>query len=761
MPQRFPNGKGLGVFGRRASDQHTLTSRKALKQASASKREKSLLARPPSVESLEGRQLLSASLFVAPWGSDNSAGNINAPFRTIQHAANVAHAGDHVEIRAGIYHEDVVENNSGTPGNPIVFEAYNGENVTVTGADALTGWTNVGGNVYRSPMPSSLGEGNDQLFVDGRALNEARWPNTSLDPSHPNLATIQSVRANGSSATIYDSSLNQSSNFWRGATLHIAPGQAWVAQTGAVTASGPGWVSFSYQSMGGYAVPAAGNQYYIQGKYQALDGAGEFYRDPSSGYVYASMPANDNPASHDVEAKQRYFAFDLNNAHDITIQNLNIFGATIQSGHGSSDVTVNHINARYITYFSALPDGWYAPTTDGLCLRGDYSVLENSDIGYSTGDAVVVTGAHMTVSNNNIHDFDTIGGEMAGIRVLNYYANITHNTVYNGGRSGIVASIAHASITYNTVHDVGLQTTEPGGIYTVNTNGGGAVIAYNQVYNIHTGGYGATGIFLDNNSSSWNVHDNIVWNVDYGLKMNYTCNNNNVYNNTLAAYTYSIFTNLQGNWNGTSVHNNVLPEKSYFTSGASVYSNLTHAASGYGASQFSSGASISGLAITPVTPPVTPVTPVTPVAPAPPVTPVATGVSTPPSSSGTLNALAVNRAVNTSGHNGSAGDNFGGVGYIYNNDWLEYHMNFGAGITTFSALLAGFQTGGTIELHVGSPTGALAGTLHIAPTGAWNNYRWQTIYASGLTGVQNVFLVFKGKPGVANIYSLKFGDWHA
>src|ERR1022692_1470664 len=95
----------------------------------------------PQVQSLESRQLLSATYFVAPFGSDSNAGNISAPFKTIQHAASIAGPGDKVEIRAGTYRETVTPAHSGTASAPITFEAYNGENVTVSGADPIGGWS--------------------------------------------------------------------------------------------------------------------------------------------------------------------------------------------------------------------------------------------------------------------------------------------------------------------------------------------------------------------------------------------------------------------------------------------------------------------------------------------------------------------------------------------------------------------------------------------------------------------------------------------
>src|SRR5258706_2067191 len=91
-------------------------------------------------ESLEPRQLLS-NYFVAVNGSNANPGTLAQPFATIQQAANVAQAGDTVYIRGGTYRETVTPAHSGTAAAPIIFEPYNGESVTVSGADRIGNWS--------------------------------------------------------------------------------------------------------------------------------------------------------------------------------------------------------------------------------------------------------------------------------------------------------------------------------------------------------------------------------------------------------------------------------------------------------------------------------------------------------------------------------------------------------------------------------------------------------------------------------------------
>src|SRR5580658_9916483 len=59
------------------------------------------------VDALESRVLLSSTWFVSPGGSNQNPGTLAAPFQTIQYAADQAHAGDTVDIEAGVYHETV------------------------------------------------------------------------------------------------------------------------------------------------------------------------------------------------------------------------------------------------------------------------------------------------------------------------------------------------------------------------------------------------------------------------------------------------------------------------------------------------------------------------------------------------------------------------------------------------------------------------------------------------------------------------------
>jgi hypothetical protein len=72
--------------------------------------------------------------YVSTTGVDTNPGTIGSPWRTIQHAANTVTAGSIVNVRAGVYNEQVNINVSGSAaGGYITFQSYPGETAIVDG----------------------------------------------------------------------------------------------------------------------------------------------------------------------------------------------------------------------------------------------------------------------------------------------------------------------------------------------------------------------------------------------------------------------------------------------------------------------------------------------------------------------------------------------------------------------------------------------------------------------------------------------------
>lgn len=99
---------------------------------------------------------------------------------------------------------------------------------------------------------------------------------------------------------------------------------------------------------------------------------------------------------------------------------------------------------------------------------------------------------------------------------------------------------------------------------------------------------------------------------------------------------------------------------------------------------------------------------------------------------------------------------------IDNNDYIKVEaVGFGdAGTTKFSANVScETDVNASIELHLDSVDGETIGTLPVTPTGIKNTYELLSTDVSGVTGVHDLYLVFKGNPTVDGTDLFKFDYW--
>jgi Beta-xylosidase len=88
------------------------------------------------------------------------------------------------------------------------------------------------------------------------------------------------------------------------------------------------------------------------------------------------------------------------------------------------------------------------------------------------------------------------------------------------------------------------------------------------------------------------------------------------------------------------------------------------------------------------------------------------------------------------------------IGFIDNGDWLKFsNVDLAKGASSFSARVASAGSGGSIELHLDSVTGAKIGTCPVAVTGGWQTWVTKSCSVSGATGVHDLYLKFVGNTG--------------
>jgi uncharacterized protein (TIGR03437 family) len=535
-----------------------------------------LLLAPPSP---------AATFYVATTGSDSNPGTLAAPFRNIQKAASLAAPGDDIFIRAGVYRETIRPAQSGLQSAPISFLPYNGESVTISGADPVSGpWTAYSGSIYRAPLSTDLGDGN-QIFVDGQMMLEARWPNTSFDVSHPAWATSSAGSYAGNAGgglangQLSDPNLpNRGSGYWNGAKLHARFGKGWGWQTATITDSATsGQLSFTYvRASAPYLDPGPGSPYYLTGKLAELDAAGEWFRD-ANGSLYVWTPDGASPSQHLVEAKARQFAFDFTRRSFLTVAGLNLFAASIDTDAQTQNLVLDGLSVKYVSHFSQ-PASPYATNSTGLILNGTNHILRNSDVGFSAGDGVALYGSGHLVHNLEIHDTDYAGTYGSAIAFYGGNSTAAFNTVHETGRYGVIHSSAGGvRILNNEIYNYGTFTDDLGCTYASSTNGQGSELAYNLCHD--TGAPTGAGIYLDNGSSNILAHHNVTWNVPNALIANAIGTNLKIYNNTFLSTSWGMVVgaNKPPQLPGSEIKNNIFNQPLDSVSDAALQANLTGA----------------------------------------------------------------------------------------------------------------------------------------------------------------------------------------
>ena len=114
--------------------------------------------------------------YISPFGNDKNAGtSVLSPFRTINRAVKLVQPGDTILLADGVYREQVLFLNSGTPTHPITIKAMNPGNAIIDGSDLITGWTRTGGStpVYTAPWAFDFFMGGSRSFLEPGLVGNA------------------------------------------------------------------------------------------------------------------------------------------------------------------------------------------------------------------------------------------------------------------------------------------------------------------------------------------------------------------------------------------------------------------------------------------------------------------------------------------------------------------------------------------------------------------------------------------------------------
>ena len=482
-------------------------------------------------EPLEPRNLMTTFFVDNTGGSDLNDGlGLGSAFGTIQQAANIAQPGDTVEIRGGTYREQVSLPRSGTADNPIVFRAFNNEDVTITTTDLLTGFTqtpetNDNPNVYVATLAGSttnslLNSHELTVFVDGVVVQAARNRNSADYLRSNTWSTVNSSGGNQLQDTDLIGVGDLTGGFIRVRTNAFAIRSFRIidhnTNNGTVTLDG---------NVGN----VNGRDYLAHDARSLVDSPGEWYFDEETNQFFIFVPGGGNPNNRVVEVTRRAEAFDTNgndylHFHDfrLTGGDFQTFATSAFSGPQSNNLLIQNVHV-------IAPDRIFSPdfgtTRTSINFSGNNNIVRDSEFEQLWSAAIRINGSNNQIINNYIHDAAFNGSGSGGIAINGALRNggdnlISHNTFARHGRSAIVVTDSQRDlIQFNTFSEVALITADTGAVYNFNGSFGNSVYRYNTFFDIDA--ELSTGFYVDNFVTDVVFHNNITYGARaFGFKAN-------------------------------------------------------------------------------------------------------------------------------------------------------------------------------------------------------------------------------------------------
>ena len=459
----------------------------------------------------------------------------NGPWQTISKVNSTGFsAGDQILFKKGdAWNEQLVFSSSGTSSMSITFGSYgSGDSPLINSADTISGWTlyNGANNVWVASVSSTI-TNISQIFVDGGRYTLARWPNTGWN-------AIDSTSTSG--RYLYDDNLSQADNYWAGCTAVWR--YKWTFATATITSSTSS-TSKIYFNTTSY-IPTKEYGYYIEGKFEQLDTAGEYYFDSSNHLLYVALPTGEIPSGHIIEASVRNYGIYASSKSYVSVSGINIKNA---ASSGIRLVSCNYANILDCTIGNSKIAGIYCNATNGTDLNIEGNTVDEVDGGSGIAYGIYVHSiANTDVTNNVVSNIST--DTISPRRGIGIYfstgvnnSTITGNTISDISNDGIMLSAYSGpsiTVSHNNLYNCVCLLADAGGIY-VNGNKTETIVEHNFLSGFKGSKTGApsnysiitVGIYFDAGSYGGLIQGNIVDECTRGVHLN-QCHSVHVFNNT-------------------------------------------------------------------------------------------------------------------------------------------------------------------------------------------------------------------------------------
>ena len=481
-----------------------------------------------------GRSLPAVDLYVSPAGNDAWSGTrtdrapdgTDGPFETLLRArdelrrlraAGSLNRGGTVHVRGGTYRlsaplalgpEDV-----GTSQAPIVWRAFEGEAVSLTGSLPVTGFQPWKGGILVADLKGTPLEKIvfRQLFFRGERQVMARYPN--VDPADPHFGQWAHVLATdpapATHRSVSDNIPRVKDRFtatrdvikptWDKITqaeiaIHPAYGWAWniVPIKSVDRETDTIWLSrpVSYGLM-------IGDRYFVQNLLAELDAPGEWYLDRDEAKLYFWPPADLALGEVSVPVAESLVVAD--GASHVTLREFTLENC------GGTAVGLKDCTASLVAGCTIRNTGAWGVSISGGHNTGavgnDICRTGAGGIRIHAGDRKTLTRGDCYADNNYIHHIAAFQRTYhTGVNLAGVGNRASHNLIHDCYHQGLLVGGNDHVVEYNVVRHTNLGSEDTGGLYMSSRDftQRGTVIRYNVFH--HVGGFGKR--------NSWNPVSN-------------------------------------------------------------------------------------------------------------------------------------------------------------------------------------------------------------------------------------------------------------
>lgn len=521
---------------------------------------------------VSGREV---SFYISPAGSDQNAGTLEAPFRTLNKGLDAINAerqkGD--ATKTTLYFLDghhmlapntqLTQKHSGTPEVPLVLTAWKDAKPVLVGGIRITQWRREKDGLFSASvqnLPSGLAP-REVYFRDWRMV-WARYPNFNYSKPYSGSWAYVEGKPFGMYKDVEGEPVNtivlkeQDARRWSKPTegmVSIFPRYNWSNNILSIKSYDTATRTITLSHPMRFAARPA-DRFCIMGLREELDAPNEWYYDSAAKRLFFIPPKGvtlDELNREGVTLATSRAVLTLTKASNIVIS-----GLTFTCSLGAGVVFSDCVNCSIVK--SQVHDTGFAGGSAIDVLRGERCTVFGCDL-YNTGasalsfsggdDRYTLKESGHVFQNNYIHHTGVHTKSGGAVNIYGCGTKTAHNKIHDIPRTAIVLFGPKNIVEYNDIRHTNMESEDTGAIYSDGAakwiNNYGSVIRGNRIFDTigycidHTwnGKYVfhrfSWGLYLDNTCSGVDICDNIIKGASIGTIFLSNPRNNRVHNNIL------------------------------------------------------------------------------------------------------------------------------------------------------------------------------------------------------------------------------------